>query len=279
MDERYAYLPANCIIQQPQSIVVNQVVGEQDVQKVIDICLVVPRHKPAIEQVVDVFVKKLCITEVNLLPHKVVVRGSFEVKALYVACLPSQPVHAVEARHIRFTAAGHIPGCHYGMDADAHAMVEYVDYSVRRRPFRRLRTAAKKPKWKKIQPHQHSEKYDYHHDYDYDHHGHDDCHDDGCKHHNHDCDHHDYDCKHHDHDCHHHEHDCDHHDHDCGHHDHDCKPHYKPKPKPKHCKPCCYYEIDVSVIIRIHIKVMTDRKILLYAGSGGIGQLPHKPKG
>lgn len=258
MDERYAYLPANCIIKpQPQSIVVSQVVGEMDVQKVIDICLVVPRNKPAIEQVVDVFVKKLCITDVDVLPHKVVVRGSFEVKALYVACLPSQPVHAVAARHIRFTAAGHIHGCHHGMDADAHAMVEYIDYSVRRRPFRRLRTAARKPKWKKFQP-SYDQNYDHHDDYDH-----------------HDYDYHHHDDKCHDHDCHHHDHDCHHHDNDCHDH-HDCKPHKKPKPKP--CKHC-YHEIDVSVVIRVHIKVMTDRKIVLHTGIGGVGQLPHKPKG
>lgn len=227
MDERYSYLPANCIIKppSPQCIVVQQVIGEQDVQKTIDIHLVVPKHKPAIEQVVDVLVKKLCITNVEVLPHKVIVRGHFELKALYVACLPSQPVHALEARHVHFTAAAHIHGCHYGVDADAHAVVEYIDYSACRRPFRRFRGYSKSPNWKKHQPPKH---YDHHHD-----------HEDDCK--------------------------PDHHD--------DCKPHCKPKPKP--CKHCCR-EIDATVIIRVHIKVTTDRELVLHTG---VSHLPYKPKG
>lgn len=258
MDERYGYLPANCIKPSPPPcLVVQQVIGEQDIQKVIDICLVVPRHKPAIEQVVDVLVKHLCITSVEVLPHKVIVRGHFELKALYVACLPSQPVHAVEARHVRFTAAAHIPGCSYGADADAYATVEFIDYSTRRRPFRRLRSGYKKiPAWKKP-PH-----------YDKG-----DC---DCKPDWHDDDWHDH---HHDHDC---------HDHHPDWHD-DCKPpHNKPKPKPKPCKPYHYHgchEIDATVIIRICVKVTADRQIMLYGAHSPnahhfpMGQLPKHPKG
>ncbi|MDU4959313.1 MAG: DUF3794 domain-containing protein [Sporomusaceae bacterium] len=276
MDERYGYLPANCI-KPPSPLVVKQVIGEQDIQKVVEVCLVVPRRKPAIEQVVDVLVKHLCITSVEVIPHKVIVRGHFEVKALYVACLPSQPVHAVQARYVRFTAAAHIPGCTYGADADAHATVEYIDYSTRRRPFRRLRSGYKKvPAWKKpyykddcgCQP-------DWHDNDCHDHHHGPDCHD-GCKPDWHD-------------DCHDH-----HHGHDCHdgckpdwHDDCNCKPPHKPKPKPKppyHCGHCCH-EIDVTVIIRVCVKVMADRQIMLYAGHSPnahhfpIGQLPKNPKG
>lgn len=267
MDERYSYLPANCIIKppSPQNIVVQQVIGQKDVQKVIDIRLVVPKHKPAIEQVIDVLVKNLCITNVEVIPHKVIVRGHFELKALYVACLPSQPVHAVEARHVRFTAAAHIHGCTYGADADAHATVEFIDYSTRKsHRLRKLRPSYKTPAWKKPKKHHKDDcdcTPDWHDDW------HDECHDHSG--HDHDC--HD----HHDHDCH------DHHKPDC--HD-DCKP-CKPKPKP--CKPSrgCR-EINATVIIRIRVKVLTDRKILLHPGFHApdahhmpIGQLPHKPKG
>ena len=276
MDERYSYLPPNCIIKSsPQNLVVQQVIGEQDVQKVIDIRLVVPRHKPAIEQVVDVLVKHLCITHVEVIPHKVIIRGHFELKALYVACLPSQPVHAVEARQVRFTAAAHIHGCTYGADADAHATVEFIDYSMRKHHrIRKLRTGYKTPAWKKPKKHHKDDcdcKPDWHddwHDHKHDH----DCHD----HHHHDChDHHHDDCHdHHGHDCH------DHHKPDC--HD-DCKP-CKPKPKPwKPSRGC--REIDATVIIRICVKVMTDRKILLYPGHAPdahhmpMGQLPYKPTG
>ena len=250
MDERYSYLPANCIIKppSPQCIIVNQVIGEQDVQEVIEIRLVVPKHKPAIEQVVDVLVKKLCISNVEVLSHKVIVRGHFELKALYVACLPSQPVHALSAHHVRFTAAAHIHGCHHGLDADAHAVVEYVDYSACRRPFRKFRTNSNVPKWKKY------------------HHHKDDC---GCEPNWDD----DYDCES---DC---KPDCE----PCEPDHHTCKPDCKPdckpcKPKPKPCKHShCCRAIDATVIIRVHIKVTKDRELFVHAGDAH--HLPYKPKG
>lgn len=251
MDERYSYLPANCIVKPPgpQCIVVNQVIGECDAQKVVDIHLVVPRSKPAIEQVVDVFVKRLCITDVEIITNKVIVRGSFEIKALYVACLPSQPVHAVEARHVRFTAAADIPGAHCGDDADAHAFVEYVDYSGchhHHHHHHKYRLRDRLPKWKKQYPYHHKDDHhdDYHDDCDDD--CHDDCHD-TC----------DDDCKQ--------------------------KPKHKHKPKAK-CKPdyhsdCCCREIDATVVICVRIKVMRDRPVTLYAYGNIGGQLPYKPKG
>lgn len=117
----------------PNTIVVQQIIGENEEQKTIDIHIVVPKHKPAIEQVVDVFIKKVRITSVNVLCNKVIVRGDFEVKAIYVACLPNQPVHAVEAKRVRFTADLCIDGARPGMDADASVQVEYVDYACDRR--------------------------------------------------------------------------------------------------------------------------------------------------
>lgn len=113
-----------------KAIVVQQVLGERQVQEAIDIHVHVPQRKPAIEQIIDVFVKRLCITCVDVLHDKVVVRGEFEVKGLYVACKPRQPVHAVEVWPVRFTAYADIRGVRRGMEADASATVEFVDYDV-----------------------------------------------------------------------------------------------------------------------------------------------------
>ncbi len=241
----------------PKSIVVMQVLGAREVQKSLDIHVVVPRHKPAIEQIVDVFVKKLEIDCVDVIPNKVVVRGQFEVKALYVACKPRQPVHAVEVWPIRFTAYADIRGARRGMDADANVMVEFVDYDC---------DEYTRAHWHKKKGHGHGDcddDYDYDDcDYDYD----DDCDDDYDE-----CD--DCDCKD---DCHHKhkppkhqckpkcESDCDcHHDHD-----HHCKPHKRPRR--------CTRRFDVSVVLRITVKVMTDREVMLYPQPQG---LPYKPKG
>nr|MBP2653428.1 hypothetical protein [Bacillota bacterium] len=112
----------------PQSIIVRQVVGENSMQKSIDISIVVPKNKPAIEQIIDVLIKKVRITNVDVLTNKVIVCGDFEVKGIYVACLPNQPVHAVEARRIRFTVDVPIRRARRGMDAEARVIVNSVDY-------------------------------------------------------------------------------------------------------------------------------------------------------
>lgn len=251
----------------PKSIVVQQVLGEREVQKSLDIHVVVPRHKPAIEQIVDVFVKRLRITSVDVIPDKVIVRGHFEVKALYVACRPRQPVHAVEVWPVRFTAYADIRGVRRGSDADASVMVEFVDYDCEEHTHAH---------WYKRKGHKHydsddcdsdsdsddCDSDDYDDDCDYD-----DCDDDD------DCD----ECDWHD-ECHHHDHkkkhkckpdcddDCDCDDHHHHHHDHHCKPHKRPRRRTR-----CF---DVSVVLRITVKAMIDREVLLYQGG-----LPAKPKG
>lgn len=111
-------------------IIVRQVVGEKMKQKVLDIHVVVPDAKPSIEQIVDVFVKEVCVTNVEVITDKVIVRGEFEIKAIYVACLPDQPVHAVEIKHYKWTQDIDLPGARRGMDADASVVVEFVDYDI-----------------------------------------------------------------------------------------------------------------------------------------------------
>ena len=72
--------------------------------------------------------KDVEINSVDVITDKVIVRGEFEVKAIYVADLPDQPVHAVELKHYKWTVDIDMPGARKGMDADATVDVEYVDY-------------------------------------------------------------------------------------------------------------------------------------------------------
>lgn len=123
----------NCCISGPKPIIVNQVIGQNQDQKSCDIKICVPRRKPSIEQIVDVFAKKVKIHSVEIVYDKVIVRGSFEVKAMYVACIPSQPVHAVEMRRVPFTASICIPGARRGMEAEAAVSVEFIDYDCDKR--------------------------------------------------------------------------------------------------------------------------------------------------
>lgn len=172
----------------PQTIIVRQVIAEKEKQKVLDIHVVVPTQKPAIEQIVDVFVKDVEINCVDVITDKVIVRGEFEIKAVYVACLPDNPVHAVEIKHFKWTQDIDMPGARRGMDADASVIVEFVDYEVDEC------TRAYKYKYEDM-----NDDDDDDHDHDHDHdHDDDDCdndcdddHDHGCGgNHNHNHHHH-----------------------------------------------------------------------------------------
>lgn len=115
---------------QTGTIIVRQVVGEKMKQKSLDIHITIPESKPAIEQIVDVFVKDVEVNSVDVIPDKVIVRGEFEIKAIYVAHLPELPVHAYQLKHYKWTLDIDLPGARKGMDADASVVVEFVDYDV-----------------------------------------------------------------------------------------------------------------------------------------------------
>ncbi|MDU2063837.1 MAG: DUF3794 domain-containing protein [Sporomusaceae bacterium] len=174
----------------PQTIVVRQVIGEKEKQKVLDIHVTVPAAKPAIEQIIDVLVKDVEVNSIDVITDKVIVRGEFEIKTIYVADLPNLPVHAIEIKHYKWTQDIDLPGARRGMDADASVIIEFVDYDVDDDYYNRAYNFKK---------------------YDDDCDETDDDDTDNC---DHDCD--DHDCDHHHH--HHHHHDC---DDDCdGHHHH-----------------------------------------------------------
>nr|WP_092074112.1 DUF3794 domain-containing protein [Dendrosporobacter quercicolus]NSL47756.1 DUF3794 domain-containing protein [Dendrosporobacter quercicolus DSM 1736]SDM77845.1 protein of unknown function [Dendrosporobacter quercicolus] len=236
----------------PQKVVMRQVIGECTKQKSIDVHMCVPRRKPGIEQIIDVFVKKVRISSVEIITDRVIVRGHFEVKAIYVACLPAQPVHAIEIRRVRFSVAVPIYGARRGMDAEANVFVEYVDYDC-------------VDKWRLYK-----HKYNKHDDCDDDwdghwkhKHHHDDCDDDWDGHWKH---------KHHHDDC---DDDWDGHWKHKHHHD-DCDDDWDGHWKHKHHHGG--REFDVSVILGITAKVMADREVVLNHQSPMPG-LPVKPKG
>jgi len=121
-----------------EKIEVEQVLSAQMAQRVVEFDMVVPTQKPDIEQVVDVYVKDVDITDVDVLKDKVVVRGKLEVKVMYVADLPNQPVHAFERKDVRWTRDIVMTGVESDMKATADVTVEYVDYDFHRHHDPRL---------------------------------------------------------------------------------------------------------------------------------------------
>lgn len=111
-----------------ETIQVEQVLGANMMQRVVEADMTVPDPKPDVEQVIDVFVKNLTITNVSVIPDKVVVRGQLEIKVMYVAALPNQPVHAFELPNVRWTRDIPVEGALPGMKATADAMVEFISF-------------------------------------------------------------------------------------------------------------------------------------------------------
>jgi len=111
-----------------EKIEVEQVLGAEMAQRVVEFDMFVPSQKPDIEQVIDVYVKDVCIKTVDIIKDKVIIRGELEVKVMYVADLPNQPVHAFEKSNVRFTRDIEVDGADPDMKATADVTVEYVDY-------------------------------------------------------------------------------------------------------------------------------------------------------
>lgn len=134
IDSIPAGVPEECICFEPglEKIEVEQVLGAESAQRVMELDLELPAGNPDIEQVVDVYVKDLCIKTVDVITDKVIVRGEFEIKILYVADLPTQPVRAYEKQHIRWTRDIEVLGAEKDMPATADVVVEYVDYDFHR---------------------------------------------------------------------------------------------------------------------------------------------------
>ena len=120
--------PCVCYVPQVETIEVEQVLGAEMRQKVVEFDMCVPSRKPNIEQVVDVYVKNVSVDTIDVIYGRVILRGCLDVKVMYVADLPKQPVHAFERSGIRFTRDIDVAGAHPGMEACSDVTVEYVDY-------------------------------------------------------------------------------------------------------------------------------------------------------
>lgn len=111
-----------------EKIKVEQVVAAGSAQRVLEINVTVPPEKPPIEQVIKMVVKNLEVTNVKVIPNKVIITGQFDVKVMYVAFLPDQPVHAVEIEKYKFTKDIPLEGVTTDMPAEGDVVLEYSDY-------------------------------------------------------------------------------------------------------------------------------------------------------
>lgn len=113
---------------------VDQVVGEDRTQAVVEGTITLPDGKPDIERVISVDAELNTDSLVtNILDSKigkVIVEGDIDVNAMYVGDVPSgaQPVHFVEGQ-VDFSFFVKIPGVKKNMDVRVKAKIEHVQYS------------------------------------------------------------------------------------------------------------------------------------------------------
>lgn len=134
----------------PQTIQVEQVIGADKQQRVLEFDMTVPPQKPPIEQVIDVFVRNVCVNKIDVIPNKVIVRGELDVKVMYVADLPDQPVHSFEMSKVKWTRDIPIEGVMPDMKAKADVVVEFVDFDFDDDEPREVRIAIVLRVWAKV---------------------------------------------------------------------------------------------------------------------------------
>lgn len=111
-----------------EKIKVEQIIAAGSAQRVLEINIIVPPQKPPIEQVIKAIIKNLEVTNVKLIPNKVIITGEIDIKLMYVAYLPDQPVHAVEIENYKWTRDIALEGINTDMTAKGDAVLEYSNY-------------------------------------------------------------------------------------------------------------------------------------------------------
>lgn len=113
---------------QPETIEVEQVLGVEMQQKVLDIALHLPEDFPSIDHVIDVYVKNVKVESITVLLNKVVVRGTLCVKVMYTVTGDDSRVVVFEKRGVKFTRDIDVDGACPNMKSTADIRVEYMHY-------------------------------------------------------------------------------------------------------------------------------------------------------
>jgi LysM repeat protein len=107
-----------------------QQIGTAEKQVVLVSTQAVPEPKPLVTKVIESKVDQIKIVETKILDGKVVVRGTVEVKVVYVSDLPNQAVHALH-RSLDFSTFVEIPDASPGMSVEVDVEAEYINVEPR----------------------------------------------------------------------------------------------------------------------------------------------------
>jgi|LSQX01.1.fsa_nt_gb hypothetical protein len=107
---------------------VDQVIGEEMTQAVVEGDVVVPDSKPDVDRILSIN-GWVVITDKEIVEDKVIVEGVVNVKSLYISQEGEQPLHHMEGS-FGFAQQIDLPGANNRMEAEIKAAIEHIDSSM-----------------------------------------------------------------------------------------------------------------------------------------------------
>ena len=107
---------------------IDQVIGEEMTQAVVEGDVVVPDSKPDVDKILGMN-GQVVITDKEAVEDKVIVDGVVNVKSLYISYEGEQLLHHLEGS-FGFTQRIDLPGADSRMDAEVKAEIEHMDFGI-----------------------------------------------------------------------------------------------------------------------------------------------------
>ncbi|AEF92975.1 Peptidoglycan-binding lysin domain protein [Desulfotomaculum nigrificans CO-1-SRB] len=101
-------------------------VGEKCKQVVIRDAAEIPAGKPDVDKVREITARNFTITDVDIVPDKVLVRGKVEFEVMYKSMKPDHAVHMLH-RKVHFKTFIDVPGARSGDNVDVDINVEWAN--------------------------------------------------------------------------------------------------------------------------------------------------------
>lgn len=111
-----------------ESIKVNQIIGQDSAQTIVENDIIVPDVKPDIANIL-VLDGDVAVNSTEIMQDKMLVGGAIRYKILYVSDNPEQPVKGINTS-VNFSCGLDIPNARHGMKCRAKCDIEHIDYEI-----------------------------------------------------------------------------------------------------------------------------------------------------
>lgn len=108
---------------------VEHVMGENYAQVNLRNTLSVPAGKPAMQKILNIVGWQVSITEIRVIPDRVIIQGTLTTQIIYVAATPDQPVHHMH-QTVNFLSFVDVPGAMPGMMVEVFPSMEFAQATM-----------------------------------------------------------------------------------------------------------------------------------------------------